>query len=478
MNDQDQSQLLEGQPPGTIFLQHDGHQNRAEIILHPTPSNDPNQPLNWPLWYKIWNFVIVLFYILNIAAATDIGTVIYGDQMDELGITFSEQNVAFGLNTAGLAVGVVLEMPLVLKYGRKPVFIISLLTSLVSTVWQAKMMTSLDLILTSLVSGLGGAISEAICQVSIADTFFTHQLGAANAAYLMTVEMGGFLAPVVAGYAAHNQGWRWIWWWMTILIATNFLFTVFGYEDTKWTPASETMTPALPESRTSTEVPPQKDCGYDVTESKPVEVQKPIQMEHGTVSLSRKKYWQKMSFWTITPGAWGSFARHIWQPFYIAVMFPAVTYSVVQFASVGAWFSLIVSIYSQQFTLPPYNFTAEGVGLMNLAPFVGSLIGAVYGGVLLDKSALWLSRRNNGIFEPEMRLWIALPAIVTMPAALLIFGLGTANGLPWIVPASGAALFGFSFAALGDVALTYSMDCYGAVSKRVVDDCPHSSLIC
>ena len=64
-----------------------------------------------------------------------------------------------------------------------------------------------------------------------------------------------------------------------------------------------------------------------------------------------------------------------------------------------------------------------------------------------------------------------------MPAPLLVFGLDTTNGLPWIVPATGAALVGFSFAALGDVALTYSMDCYAAVSELPVNQHPRSLLI-
>lgn len=59
-----------------------------------------------------------------------------------------------------------------------------------------------------------------------------------------------------------------------------------------------------------------------------------------------------------------------------------------------------------------------------------------------------------------MRLWLAIPGIVVMPAGLLWFGLSISNSLPWIVPAIGLAFFGFGFVVLGDVALTYAMDCY------------------
>ncbi|KAF4472501.1 major facilitator superfamily transporter, partial [Fusarium agapanthi] len=42
-------------PPGTSRLL-----SRSEIILVPTPSQDPNDPLNWSKRRKAWNFTLVL----------------------------------------------------------------------------------------------------------------------------------------------------------------------------------------------------------------------------------------------------------------------------------------------------------------------------------------------------------------------------------------------------------------------------------
>jgi len=77
-----------------------------------------------------------------------------------------------------------------------------------------------------------------------------------------------------------------------------------------------------------------------------------------------------------------------------------------------------------------------------------------------------LSRRNKGIYEPEMRLWSALPAVVILPGSILMFGLPLVRGMPWIISAVGAGVFGFAFAVLGDISLTYAMDCY----KEVIGD--------
>jgi hypothetical protein len=72
----------------------------------------------------------------------------------------------------------------------------------------------------------------------------------------------------------------------------------------------------------------------------------------------------------------------------------------------------------------PYNFGAAGVGLMNIAPLVGACLGFVIVACLSDKSIMVLSNRNAGVYEPEMRLWLQLLAIVLLAGSVLIFGVG------------------------------------------------------
>ncbi|KAH6866043.1 hypothetical protein B0T10DRAFT_82607 [Thelonectria olida] len=73
---------------------------------------------------------------------------------------------------------------------------------------------------------------------------------------------------------------------------------------------------------------------------------------------------------------------------------------------------------------------------------------------------MWLSKRNGGIYEPEMRLWLALPLAIQTAGSVLMAGLGIAYTVPWPLVAFGFGLLGFNLGATGSIALSYSMDCY------------------
>ena len=62
--------------------------------------------------------------------------------------------------------------------------------------------------------------------------------------------------------------------------------------------------------------------------------------------------------------------------------------------------------------------------MFNLGPLIGHIIGTV---IVPPMSDSWIVRRargNDGIYEPEMRLWFALGAGVFVIAGVSLFGIG------------------------------------------------------
>ena len=90
-------------------------------------------------------------------------------------------------------------------------------------------------------------------------------------------------------------------------------------------------------------------------------------------------------------------------PFWL-FSFPIVLWAslIVTFAS--NYFLMLTVMQAEAFTEPPYNFDSASVGYTNLAVLIGALIGLFTAGPLSDWTSAWLTRSNQGIREPEMRL--------------------------------------------------------------------------
>lgn len=140
-----------------------------------------------------------------------------------------------------------------------------------------------------------------------------------------------------------------------------------------------------------------------------------------------KTYWQRMALITMTDSDLGSFLSHMYQPLVILCSFPAVAFTALQYGAMLSWFSILATTESTYFSADPYNFNTTGIGLLNLAPFVGGVIATFYSGLLSDWSIQQLAKRNKGVYEPEMRLYLAiLPAMIT-PAGLFLYGYSVAS---------------------------------------------------
>lgn len=74
-----------------------------------------------------------------------------------------------------------------------------------------------------------------------------------------------------------------------------------------------------------------------------------------------------------------------------------------------------------------------------------------------------MTRHGDSQRVPEYRLpAIVIPGTIG-PAGVLVFGLCVANQTHWVGAAVGYAMQAFGVAAISNVAVTYSLDCYRPV---------------
>lgn len=412
-------------PPGTVMLNEgesstshsilvSGHhidklildvEHSDSIVLHPTPSSDPNDPLNWSSWRKGLNFGLTTFYVLFTFVMLDIMKVAFEAYL-KMGISYETLNNAVATNCAGLAVGCLIFKPFVHKFGRRSLYMISSLIQLVAAIWSASLYTGGELTGASLLSGIGGATSETIVMITIVDLFFVHQHARFNGIFLLAQSLGAFGGPVAAGFIVVNQGWRWMWWWTAIFLAVNLVLVCFFFEETKYIPvnlgcSTEESKPAKSSERLD-QMP-----AYPSPEPESI-IPRPNPLSKRLALITRSDQ---------------SIRHHFYLPFKILFTFPAVTYAAITYGLLLAWFAVISSAASYFMLSPPYSFNSSPVGLFMLSALIGAILGTFVGAPLNDKSIIWLARRNGGIFEPEMRLWMILPGSLIATVGLLTFGL-------------------------------------------------------
>jgi hypothetical protein len=144
-------------------------------------------------------------------------------------------------------------------------------------------------------------------------------------------------------------------------------------------------------------------------------------------AIPKRSYSERHAFFTptrkTTTSCWKRFARQTYQPFYILVLFPAVMFSALQYAWSESMLSFLAVTQATLYPLPPYNFSAIGIGNMNIPPAIGAIIGSIFGGPFSDYLILVIAKRRGGIFEPEYRLWTFMVPGLAMVAGVLMYGL-------------------------------------------------------
>ncbi|KAF9890170.1 hypothetical protein FE257_006331 [Aspergillus nanangensis] len=439
----------DGFPPGTILLE-DRHNSASEFVLHPPPSDDPDDPLNWSPLRKAVNFGLTCSYVLFTFVLIDINSLAYRGYIQELGLTYATFNQASASNFAGLAVGCLLLIPCVHKYGRRPIYLISAVVQFACAIWWANFHHSEELICVSLLAGLSGSISEAVVMITVVDLFFVHQHARMNGIFLFMQSLGSTGGPVVAGYIVVSLGWRWMWWMIAILLGVNLVLVLFFFEESKYIPT-------LVGDSAFTDSPGTIDAKDDEKTTAESAMHKATTRSSLACQHSRKSYRQRLAFVTKTDMP---ISQHFYQPLIVLFSFPAVAFAAITYGTILAWFSLNSSAGSYFLLDPPYEFNPSAIGLFHLGGFIGAFLGTLTAPYLNDWFIVRSARRNEGIFEPEMRLWMSIPGSVFNCVGLLVFGVGLGRGMHWAILAVGCGIFGFGFIITADVALTYLTDCY------------------
>ncbi|KAL3457570.1 major facilitator superfamily domain-containing protein [Aspergillus heterothallicus] len=406
--------------PGTRLLIKHSHD---EVVLLPRPTTSPDDPLNWKWRRKYTAQAIVFSWAFMLGAATLSPAVTYAPVMAELGASSSYLNVGAALALLMLGLGNLLFNPLAIRFGRRPVYLASAIISAVSQIVTATARTKAAFIGGRILLGFGAAPFEQLPALTVDDQFFVHRRGLGLSIYTLAITTGSFLGPVASGFVADDMGWRWVYWFYSIFIFSTAAIIFFGLEETGFP------------RRTQQEV---DDSPWH----------------------NPKNYIQKLKLITNLPSP-APFYRIAITPLMLLAD-PIIWWCGIMYGFGVAWLTIMAYESSTIFTI--YGFSPSTLGLTNIAPLIGACLVVWLGGAGTDRFMVWKARRNDGIMEPETRIYSVFFAGPVMGAGLILYGVGASQGIHWAGPIIGMGMIGSALPISAEVALGYVSESYPSLA--------------
>lgn len=466
------SKIFDNQDSSSIETTRPLKKNKNGIVLLPQPTDNPNDPLNWSILRKSWHFILLSFITaLTAAVSNDAGAA--QDSLNQAyGISYDSMNTGAGVLFLFIGWSCIVFAPASSLYGRRITYIICLLSGCLGSVWFAVSKRTSDTIWSQAFVGLSEACAEAQVQQSLSDIFFQHQLGSVLTVYILATSVGSFLGPLIAHLISAAQGFRWVGWWGAIIMGLTLVVTILCCEETVFDRSKYSV---VFEATKSIEYDKDKDTKQETKD----EVKEDSKYRENTNNnettfaedseAQQEKltpFIKRISLITPSPYLIGFGFKQYVRRFFIyfkVFTFPAVWLSGILWGLQDAYMTFFLTTQDTFFYDAPWNYSETGVAIMNVATLIGAVIGCIMSGVLSDYHVLWLAKRNNGIMEPEYRLWLLFITLFISPIGLIMFGVGAANNWPWQAIYVGLGFIGFGWGSIGDTAMSYLMDAYPAI---------------
>ncbi|EXJ95080.1 hypothetical protein A1O1_00198 [Capronia coronata CBS 617.96] len=467
--------------PGTEIMADVGSHHfvkssgRSHRVLVPQPSDDPHDPLNWSAFWKTSAIISTSFLTFMQGFGPLSLAPMFEDYIKAFDCSLADAVQFTGIAILVLGFSNFIWVPLSTSFGRRPVFIFSLLVCLGSAIWRARAQTYGSFMGACVLNGIGAGPAESLQPAVIADIYFLHDRGKWNTLYWVVYMGSLMISPIIAGTMSAHVGWRNFWWLNVGLLALSLVMVLFMFPETKWHRAHPTEIhpgglvtdqKASVQTRENTksddEMPlPAEDLVSAVAPSALTSVetaQRDPWLGRGSPS---KAQW---GLYTPNPNPIKSVLLDVWIPWKL------FAFPIVEFASfVVSWscssFLTLNLTQTQAFAAPPYNWSSQTIGFTNFAIFAGALIGLATAGPFSDWVSARATARNKGIREPEMRLPAMIPYVIIMYLGNIIVSVGYEHQWPWqAIVIIGYTCAGIQVSAIPGMVSTYAVDSYKPVA--------------
>ena len=440
-------------------LKHSTGRN-ANIVLAPQPSEDPNDPLNWPSWKKnlaygttVWGTIL---YACTAVPLLNAGMLIVAT---EFNVTFTDMTKISGEQILVLGCIAPAISAISRKWGKRAMLVGSSIILIIGTAVCQSAQDFPTLRAGRIVQGVGVAAYESLSLVMIGDLYFVHERGYYSALINFILTAVSNLSSVVCGVITEKLGWRYLFHILQALTVMQTVMQILFVPETTYN----------------------RDRRYDLDnttnddlkvladiEGRAEHVEKNVDttttVEPLTMVPAKKTFWQELSLFN------GSFTDEsiiqlLIAPFAVCLNLPVLYIVLLQGWTVALYVS-IAYVLAQIFGLPPYNLSASVIGYLSVGPFLGGLIGGVVFGAINDPVIKSMARRNKGIYEPEYRLILCIAGLF-IGAGLFAFGHQAQIGGSFYGTSALHGLIMFGIIASGISTVSYALDAFRSMSSEI-----------
>jgi MFS family permease len=405
----------------------------GDIILQPQPSDSPNDPLNWS---PMWKESIMLILAFSSGVTTALGPMVtpgipllakkYNVSLD-MAASLIIGFLAFwiGFTTFFTAAGANI-------WGKRPFFIISAVVLFATNLWGCFTTSFTSLAAMRVVQGMASAPLETLVTSTVSDMYFVHQRGTRISIWGCMLASGVLLGQTIAGVIIEKLSFE-ATFGVSALIFIPIFFAIYFF-------VVETSYNRERPSASTKQIPDEKQASSAAINEQKETYRQQLRMFRGRINQE--------SFW-----------KNVWKPVPL-IVYPAVLFSTFVYGSYFTWLLTISVLSVSVFSAPPYALGPAQIGLTNLPLLAVALLGSPLSGWLADAIAKFMARRNGGVFEPEFRLVLMIPATIFATVGFLGFGMSAQQGLPIVWPVVFMSIHALSVPFASTASLTYVIDCH------------------
>lgn len=416
------------------------------ILLVPQPSDDPNDPLNWPLWKR--DTIIFLLSLLSVIATT-LSPILAANTVS-LSIYFHRQLTDMALLTGyhllGVGIAGFLFVPSARIWGKRHIYLLGTVIIIASSIWGgATGRNYTSFLWARIFQGIGLAPFEALVNASVGDLYHVHERGVRMALSNFCVFGGAFFTPVLVGVITDRIGYTWTFYFVAIFAGIMLPIIFLWVPETGYRRETrfdiDTMGNLVaPDGRELNDVETiVANTASNASDKPPLlsqyaDKQTPDSNNTHTAIPPKQTFAQSLRLFhgrlSDEP-----YLHLLLRPFPL-FLHPGILWScLIQGSLIG--FTVLIGIVLAAIMLgPPLWFSEVQTGYMYTGAFLGALIGFALTGLISDWSANALTRWNNGVYEPEFRMVLVIPQMVFGGAGIIGFGWTSADSerYRWIWP--------------------------------------------